>query len=99
MIAQNILRQKAFIQKYDLLEAKMKGVKVQLAQITASTGMVEIMKKMGQLLNKSTQDVNVNNIQQVIEQFNMGLEQQENIGEMISDAMDQDEDEIEDDDV
>ena len=29
----------------------------------------------------------------------MGLEQQENIGEMISDAMDQDEDEIEDDDV
>ena len=61
--------------------------------------MVGIMKKMGEFLNKSNEGVNINNIQQVIEQFNMGLEQQENMGEMIQDAMDQDEDEIEDQDV
>ena len=36
MIAQNIIRQKAFMSKYDVMEAKMKGVKVQLAQITST---------------------------------------------------------------
>ena len=88
MMGKNILQQKAFIQKYDMMEAKMKGVKVQLAQISSTTAMVEVMQKMGQLLNKSNQGININNIQQVIEQFNMGLEQQENMGEMIQDAMD-----------
>ena len=36
LIAQNILRQQAFVQKYDMMEAKMKGVKVQLAQISST---------------------------------------------------------------
>ncbi len=96
LIAQNILRQKGFMTKYDIMEAKMKGVKVQIAQVSSVEAMVTVMKNMGQYLNKANQGININNIQGVIENFNMKLEEQENIGEMMDDAMDVDEDEIDD---
>ena len=57
------------------------------------------MQGMTKLLGKSNQNVNINNIQQIIEGFNMQMEQQENIGEMMQDAFDQDEEEIDDRDV
>ena len=44
------------------MEAKMNGVKLQLAQISSSTAMVEIMQKMATLLKKSNSDINVQNI-------------------------------------
>lgn len=58
-----------------------------------------MMQKMGHLLDASNKNVNINNIQQVIEKFNISMEEQQNIGEMMEDAMDQDEEEIEDADV
>ncbi len=60
--------------------------------------MVNIMKGMGQILGKATDGVNMNNIQHTIEDFNMKLEEQQGINEMLEDAFDDDE-EVEDDTV
>lgn len=54
---------------------------------------------MGTLLGKANAGVDMNNIQQVIEDFNLKMEQQENMGEMIQDAFDDDEEDIEDNEV
>ena len=96
IIAQNLIRNQAFLQKYDMLEAKMKGVKIQLAQVSTTEAMVGIMKNMGALLGKATDSVNMNNIQTVVEDFQMNMEKNENMNEMMSDAFEADEDEIED---
>ena len=99
IIAQNLIRNQAFLQKYDMLEAKMKGVKIQLAQVSTTEAMVGIMKNMGTLLGKATDSVNMNNIQQTVEEFQMNMEKNENMNEMMSDAFEADEDVIEDADV
>ena len=96
IIAQNILKNRQFVSKYDMMEAKMKGVKIQVAQVSTTEAMVGIMKGMGDLLGKATAQVNMGNIQNVIQDFNYKMEQQEGINEMLEDVFD-DEDEIEDD--
>ena len=97
IIAQNILRNRQFVGKYDMMEAKMKGVKLQVAQVSTTEAMVGIMKGMGDILGKATAQVDMGNIQNVIQDFNYKMEQQEGINEMLDDAFDADEDEIEDD--
>ena len=47
-------------------------------------------------MGKATDAINVNNVQNVVEDFNMKMEQQEGINEMLSDVMDQDEAEVDD---
>ena len=54
------------------------------------------MKGMGQIMGKATEAINVNNVQAVIEDFNMKMEEQEGVNEMLNDAMDQDEDFVDD---
>ena len=97
IIAQNILKNRQFVAKYDMMEAKMKGVKIQVAQVSTTEAMVGIMKGMGDILGQATAQVNMGNIQAVIQDFNYKMEQQEGINEMLEDAFDADEDEIEDD--
>ena len=97
IIAQNILKNRQFMNKYDMMEAKMKGVKLQVAQVSTTEAMVGIMKGMGDILGQATAQVNMGNIQNVIQDFNYKMEQQEGINEMLEDAFDADEDEIEDD--
>jgi charged multivesicular body protein 2A len=96
IIAQNLLKNEAYMNKYDLLEAKMKGVKIQLASVSTTEAMVSIMKGMGQILGKATDSINVNNVQNVIEDFNMKLEEQANVNEMLDEAFET-EDEVADD--
>ena len=95
IIAQNLLRNRQFMTKYEMMEAKMKGVKIQLAQVATTEAMVGIMKGMGDLLGKATAQVNMGNIQNVIQDFQYKMEQQEGMNEMLEDAFD-DDDEIED---
>ena len=97
IIAQNILKNRQFVSKYDMMEAKMKGVKIQVAQVSTTEAMVGIMKGMGDILGQATAQINMGNIQNVIQDFNYKMEQQEGINEMLEDAFDADEDEIEDD--
>lgn len=52
--------------------------------------MVNVMKGMGQILGRATDAVNVNNVQNVIEDFNMKMEEQQGVNEMLSDAFDDD---------
>ena len=54
------------------------------------------MRGMGEMMGKATSAINVNNVQQVIENFNMQMEQQEGVNEMLNDAMDQDENLVDD---
>ena len=58
--------------------------------------MVNIMKGMGQIMGKATDAINVNNVQKVIEDFNMKMEEQEGVNEMLNDAMDQDDNVVDD---
>lgn len=84
------------IQKYKGLEAKMEGVKIQLANIATTQTLVETMKGVAGMLNKTSAAVNVNNIQNVIQDFNNQMEKQSVMGEMMEDAMDMGEEEIDD---
>ena len=54
------------------------------------------MKGMGTIMGKATDAINVNNVQNVIEDFNMKMEEQEGVNEMLNDAMDQDDDIVDD---
>ncbi len=74
----------------------MEGVKIQLANIATTQTLVETMKGVAGMLNKTSAAVNVNNIQNVIQDFNMQMEKQGVMGEMMEDAMDIGEDEIDD---
>lgn len=54
------------------------------------------MKGMGQIMGKATDAINVNNVQNVVEDFNLKMEEQEGVNEMLGDVMDQDENEVDD---
>jgi hypothetical protein len=58
--------------------------------------MVSIMKGMGEILGKATNSININNVQNVIEDFNMKLEEQAGVNEMLDEAFEGD-DEVADD--
>ena len=47
---------------------------------------------MGTILGKATDGINMNNIQHTIEDFNMKLEEQQGMNEMLEDAFETDED-------
>lgn len=70
---------------------------MRLAGVSTTEAMVNIMKGMGQILGRATDAVNVNNVQYVIEDFNMKMEEQQGVNEMLSDAFDSDD--VETDDV
>lgn len=74
----------------------MEGVKIQLANIATTQTLVETMKGVAGMLNKTSAAVNVNNIQNVIQDFNNQMEKQSVMGEMMEDAMDMGEEEIDD---
>lgn len=57
---------------------------------------MNIMKGMGSILGKTTEAVNINNIQAVVEDFNYKMEEQQGINEMLEDAFDEDEEVIDD---
>ena len=86
------------IKKYKGLEAKMEGVKIQLANIATTQTLVDTMKGVAGILSKTSNQVNVNNIQQVITDFNMQMDKQTAMGEMMEDAMDMGDDDIDDTD-
>ena len=95
IIAMNLMKNRQFMAKYDMMEAKMKGVKIQIQQVATTEAMVGIMKGMGDLLGHATAQVDMGNIQGVIQDFNMKMEEQEGLNEMLEDAF-EDEEEIED---
>ena len=64
--------------------------------MTTTEAMVNIMQGMGKILGKTTEGINMNNIQNVIEDFNYKMEEQQGMNEMLEDAFDQDEEVIDD---
>lgn len=86
------------VKKYKGLEAKMEGVKIQLANIATTQTLVDTMKGVAGILSKTSNQVNVNNIQTVITDFNMQMDKQQAMGDMMEDAMDMGEDDIDDTD-
>ena len=99
ILAQNIVKNQASLAKYDLLEAKMKAMKMQVTQVTSGEAMVTVMKNMGQLMGKTTDGLNVNNIQNAIETFNLRMEEHENMTEMVDDVMANDNNDVEENEV
>lgn len=95
-MAQNYLKKQNMIKKYKGLEAKMEGVKIQLANVATTQTLVDTMKGVAGILSKTSQGVDMNNIQHVIHDFNMQMDKQQAMGEMMEDAMDMGEDEIDD---
>ena len=96
IMAQNYLKKQNMIKKYKGLEAKMEGVKIQLANVATTQTLVDTMKGVAGILSKTSQGVDMNNIQHVIHDFNMQMDKQQAMGEMMEDAMDMGEDEIDD---
>lgn len=84
------------VKKYKGLEAKMEGVKIQLANVATTQTLVDTMKGVAGILSKTSQGVDMNNIQQVITDFNMQMDKQQAMGEMMEDAMDMGDDEVDD---
>merc|ERR1712043_93780 len=98
LLAQNYLKKQEMIKKYKGLEAKLEGVKISLANISSTQALVESMNTMGTILNKTGKLVDVNNVQRTIMEFNTAYEKQNLVSEMVGDAMDVGEDEIDDSD-
>ena len=95
-LAQNYLKKEEMVKKYKGLEAKIEGVKISLANISSTQAQVESMNTMGQILNKTGKMVDVNNVQKTIVEFNTAFEKQNLVAEMVGDAMDVGEDEVDD---
>merc|ERR1712043_60525 len=96
LLAQNYLKKQEMIKKYKGLEAKLEGVKISLANISSTQALVESMNTMGTVLNKTGKLVDVNNFQRTIMEFNTAYEKQNLVSEMVGDAMDVGEDEVDD---
>ena len=96
IIAQNLIKNRQFLAKYDNMEAKMKSVKIQIQQVSTTEAMIDVMKGMAGILGQSNAQINMGNINNVIQDFQMKMEQQEGLQEMMEDAF-EDDDEIEDD--
>lgn len=84
------------INKYKHLEAKLEGVKIQIANISTTQTLVDTMKNMAGMLGKSSNAVDVNNIQKTITEFNVSLEKQQAMSELVEDAMDMDDEGVDD---
>ena len=69
---------------------------IRLATVSTTEAMVNVMKGMGQMMGKATDAININNVQKVVEDFNMKMEEQEGVNEMLDDAMDQEENQVDD---
>lgn len=95
-MAQNFLKKQKMLEKYKGLEAKLEGVKMQIANISTTDTLVNTMKNMAGILNKSANAIDVNSIQHIIADFNMSLEKNTVMGELVEDAMDMGEDEVDD---
>jgi len=95
--AQNFIKKQGMITKYKGLEAKIEGVKIQLANIQTTEQLVDTMGKMGDIMGNAANKIDINNIQNVIGNFNTNMEKQNIMGEMIEDAMDMDDDEVNED--
>jgi len=96
IMAQNYLKKQNMVKKYKGLEAKMEGVKIQLANIATTQTLVDTMKGVAGMLNKTSESVNVNNIQHIIQDFNVQMDKQQAMGDMMEDAMDMGEEDIDD---
>merc|ERR1712014_500657 len=94
--AQNYLKKQAMINKYKGLEAKMEGVKLGLANITTTAQLTETMQSMNKIMSKTSDAIDINNIQKTITDFSTATEKQNIIGEMIEDATEMDDMETDD---
>merc|ERR1712232_1342908 len=90
--ASNYLKKQQMINKYKSLEAKMEGTKISLANIQTTAQLTDTM----QIMNRANEAIDVNNIQKTVTQFSMAMEKQNIIGEMIEDATEMDDMEVED---
>merc|ERR1712232_1429765 len=79
--ATNYLKKQAMINKYKGLEAKMEGVKVSLANITTTAQLTETMQSMNKIMSKTSDAIDINNIQKTITDFSTATEKQNIIGE------------------
>jgi len=95
--AQNYLKKNQMITKYKGLEAKIEGVKIGLANIQTTQALVETMQQMSGIMGKTNAAIDVNNIQKTITKFNTEYEKQNIVGEMVGDAMDMGDDDMDDD--
>lgn len=84
------------VKKYKGLEAKMEGVKIQLANVATTQTLVDTMRGVAGMLNKTSNSVNVNNIQHVINDFNVQMDKQQAMGDMMEDAMDMGDEDVDD---
>lgn len=96
IMAQNYLKKQNMIKKYKGLEAKLEGVKIQIANISTTQTLVGTMQKMATMLGKSSNAIDINTIQKTITDFNVGLEKQSAMSELVEDAMDMDEEAVDD---
>ena len=90
ILATQILRSQGYVRKYSALEGQMKALRIQLASASTTQAMVGIMQQMGKIMGKTTNGLNVNNVQRIIEEFTIQQEKQESLNEMMEDAMDMD---------
>ena len=64
--------------------------------MSSTETMVDVMKTMGKIMGKTTEGININNVQAVVEDFNMKMEEQQGVNEMLEDAFGTDEDTADD---
>ncbi|KRX04916.1 hypothetical protein PPERSA_06550 [Pseudocohnilembus persalinus] len=92
MVAKQIVKCQGYITKYNRLDAQLNDVLFQLNTCATTDTLVKVMTGMNNVMKATNEQMDVNNIQKVMEQFNMQCEKQEMMGEMISDMMESNDD-------
>merc|ERR1712170_187635 len=64
--ATNYLKKQNMINKYKVLEAKMEGVKISLANISTTAQLTETMQSMNKIMTKAGEKIDINNIQKLL---------------------------------
>ena len=98
-VAQNILKNQRFIQRYKALDNQLQNTMFQLQQMGTMEAMQNVMNGLANIMGNAKNQVKVQQFQQSMKTYMTEKERMEAVNEMIQDTMEMDEDEIDDTDV
>lgn len=98
-VAQNILKNQRFIQKYKSMDNQLQNTIFELQQMGTMEAMQNVMNGLANIMGNAKNKVKVQEFQKSMKTYMTEKERMEAVNEMIQDTMELDEEEIDDMDV
>eukprot|EP00331_Platyophrya_macrostoma_P014716 CAMPEP_0176466668 /NCGR_PEP_ID=MMETSP0127-20121128/38030_1 /TAXON_ID=938130 /ORGANISM="Platyophrya macrostoma, Strain WH" /LENGTH=166 /DNA_ID=CAMNT_0017859881 /DNA_START=164 /DNA_END=664 /DNA_ORIENTATION=- len=97
IVAQNLVKNNAYIQKYSRLDAQLADVEFKIQSIATTDAMVNVLKGMTNILKLNEKNMNIKDIQKSMAEFMKQQEKQELMNEQINDIMADDDVDVDND--